>query len=246
MLPRAASTRAPFRATQPLQREPQPAPVPHAGAGAPCSASRPTDVPDDCRAAYDRAHAALCDSYCLVFDTETSGFTGSVLNIGWILANNDGDALVAYERLWCLPSGERIDRRAFAAHGISAAQLKKEGVAAKPEAAEFLALVAAAEAAGVIVVAYNVSFDVGRINDTAIRQGLTPSLRSATMLCTMHNATRHCGLRCRGGKRAKAPRNEELYVFLFGKRPTVQLHSALPDCRVTLASFVEGHKRKWW
>ena len=67
------------------------------------------------------------------------------------------------------------------------------------------------------------------------------------MLCTMHiNATRHCGLRCKGGKRAKAPRNEELYVFLFGKKPAVRLHSALPDCHVTLTSFVEGRKRKWW
>ena len=38
------------------------------------------------------------------------------------------------------------------------------------------------------------------------------------MLCTMHSATRHCGLRKRGGKQAKAPRNEELYLFLFGSR----------------------------
>ena len=47
------------------------------------------------------------------------------------------------------------------------------------------------------------------------------------MLCTMHNAMRHCGLRTRGGKRQKAPRNEELFTFLFGNKPAVQLHSAL-------------------
>ena len=77
-------------------------------------------------------------------------------------------------------------------------------------------------------------------------KGLAPSLRSATMLCTMHSATRHCGLRKRGGKQAKAPRNEELYLFLFGSKPAGQLHSALPDCRVTLASYIEGRRRKWW
>jgi hypothetical protein len=44
----------------------------------------------------------------------------------------------------------------------------------------------------------------------------------------------------------QAPRNEELYYFLFHRKPAVQLHSALPDCRVTLASYFEGHKRKWW
>ena len=117
---------------------------------------------------------------------------------------------------------------------------------AKPELAEFLALLAAAEVAGIRLVSHNASFDVRMLNNTAIRQGLPPSLRSASMLCTMHNATRHCGLRKRGGKQSKAPTNEELYVFLFGHKPTVQLHSALPDCRVTLASYVEGHKHKWW
>jgi hypothetical protein len=84
------------------------------------------------------------------------------------------------------------------------------------------------------------------LNNTAIRQGLVPSLRSASMLCTMHNATRYCGLRVRGGKRAKAPSNEELYVFLYGCNPTGQLHRALADCHVTLASYIAGHKRKWW
>ena len=66
------------------------------------------------------------------------------------------------------------------------------------------------------------------------------------MLCTMHGATRHFGLRTRGNKAMKAPRNEELYVFLFKRKPAGQLHSALPDCRVTLTSCIEGHTRKWW
>jgi hypothetical protein len=90
------------------------------------------------------------------------------------------------------------------------------------------------------------AFDVRHLNHTAHMQRLPPSLRSASMLCTMHNATKHCGLRKRGNKALKAPRNEELYKFLFKKPPVGQLHSALPDCRVTLASFVEGRKRKWW
>ena len=70
------------------------------------------------------------------------------------------------------------------------------------------------------------------------------ALSSASMLCTMHSATKHCGLRAKGGKRLKAPRNEELYKFLF--KPSGRLHRALADCRVTLASYVEGHKRRWW
>ena len=241
------------RRTQPLQPEP-PASTAAASDGGGRRASgvagmsRPaaSSVPAVCRAEYDRAHAALSDAACLVLDTETSGFAGCVLDIGWILADANGKPLVLYERLWQLPCGERIDRRALKAHGITAQRLARDGVPAKPEVGEFMALVVAALAADVRVVAHNASFDVGRLNQTAIKQGLAPSLFSASMLCTMHNATRYCGLRARGNKRLKAPRNEELYQFLFGRKPSVQLHRALPDCRVTLASYVEGRKRKWW
>ena len=101
------------------------------------------------------------------------------------------------------------------------------------------------EAMDVRMVAHHAAFDARALNKTAICQGLTPSMRSASMLCTMHNATRHCKLRARGG-RLKAPRNEELFRFLFGRKPAEQLHRALPDCRVTLASYIEGGRRKWW
>jgi hypothetical protein len=62
----------------------------------------------------------------------------------------------------------------------------------------------------------------------------------------MHGATRHCGLRSRGSKRLKAPRNEELYVDLFKRKPGGPLHRALADVRVTLASFIEGQSLRWW
>ena len=183
----------------------------------------------------------------LVFDTETSGFGGSVLNLGWLLADERGKELASYDLLWQLPPGERIHSGAFKAHGISAAQVKREGVAAAPEAGEFFALVAAALAADVRIVAHNVSFDVTHLNRTAHRHGqCSAALCSATMLCTMHGATKHCGLRAKGGKRLKAPRNEELYQFLFKRAPVERLHRALPDCRVTLASYIEGRKRRWW
>jgi DNA polymerase III epsilon subunit-like protein len=143
-------------------------------------------------------------------------------------------------------SGERIHSKAFKAHGISKVRLRDYGVEARPELAEFLALVDAALAMDVRVVAHNASFDVRHLNHTANVQKLPSSLCSASMLCTMYGATKHCGLRKRGNKALKPPRNEELYMFLFKCKPAGQLHSALPDCRVTLASFLEGRKRKWW
>lgn len=153
-----------------------------------------------------------------------------------------------YDRLWRLPRGERIHPRAFKAHGISSAELARSGVDARAELEEFAALVAAARSKGVRIVAHHAAFDVARLNHTAHRHGLRhlPPLCSAHVLCTMHGATKHCGLRTRGDKRPKAPRNEELYRFLFKQAPPWRLHRALPDCRVTLASYVEGRKRHWW
>ena len=75
------------RSTRPLQREPErPASASAAGSGTGGALRRPAGVPDDCRCKYDCAHTALGDAACLILDTvtETSGFTGSVLNLGWI------------------------------------------------------------------------------------------------------------------------------------------------------------------
>jgi DNA polymerase III epsilon subunit-like protein len=219
------------------------------------AASRPegANAPDAmCRAAYDQAHAQLASASSLVFDTETSGFGGCVLNLGWTLADEGGNELAAYDRLWGLPKGERIHSRAYKAHGISLGDLNRTGSGAvhkvAPEVGEFFALVAAARAAGVRIVAHNASFDVSRLNHTAHRHRLhnASPLQSADMLCTMHGATKHCRLRTRGNRRLKAPRNEELYQFLFELAPPGRLHRALADCRVTLASYVEGRKRRWW
>ena len=88
------------RRTRPVQSEPTQPTTPSSAAGsAPTPASRPMGVPEDCRTAYDCGHGALTDAHCLILDTETSGFSGSVLNLGWILATADGSTLVTYDRL---------------------------------------------------------------------------------------------------------------------------------------------------
>ena len=200
-----------------------------------------------CEADYDRAHAALSRAAVLVFDTETSGLGGCVLDHGWVLADSDGNELASYSKLWRLPKGERIHSRAYAAHRIAAKTVLRDGVDPGPELLEFYALVAAALALGVIVAAHNASFDVARLNHTAHRHQLRVApLRSADLLCTMHNATRRCNLRKKGTKALKQPRNEELYRHFFNRKPPGPLHRALPDCRVTLACFVQGRELKWW
>ena len=211
----------------------------------PSPAGRPAQ--STCSAAYDRAHAALSQAAVLVLDTETSGLAGCVLDIGWVLAHSSGAELAVYSKLWQLPAGERIHSGALKAHGISAATVVRDGADPKPELRELAALISAALDLGVVVAAHNASFDVARLNHTAHRhQVRVAPLRSAQLLCTMHNATKHCNLRKRGNKALKPPKNEELYFHLFKRQPTGRLHRALPDCRVTLACYIKGRELKWW
>ena len=115
----------------------------------------------------------------------------------------------------------------------------------RPELQELAALVADALALGVVVAAHNACFDVARLNHSAHRHRVKIApFRTAELLCTMHNATKHCGLRKKGNKALKAPKNEELYMHLFRRKPHGPLHRTLPDSRVTLACFIKGRELK--
>ena len=116
------------RRTKLLQAGAEHAPTATAAAAAAATAVRPNGVPNQCKEAYDRAHSRLGEACCLVFDTETSGFGGCVLQIGWVLATAEGVELASYQRLWLLPPRERIHSKAFKARGISKARLSREGV----------------------------------------------------------------------------------------------------------------------
>ena len=179
-------------------------PAAAAAAAATACAQCPRPALSSCAAPYDAAHAAMPRAACLVLDTETSHFSGCVLDIGWILADRGGNELASHSQLWHLPAGERIHSGAFRAHKISSAMLRANGVDPKDgELAEFYALAFAAIAAGVILVAHNASFDVGRLNSTALKHKLKlPPLCSAppAMLCTMNSAAQHCRLRKKGDK----------------------------------------------
>ena len=122
-----------------------------------------------CASTYDAAHAALRCAVCLVVDTETSGFNGCVLDMGWIIADSTGAELASHSKLWRLPPSERIHSKAYQAHRISADTLRRNGSDPSTDLAELFALISAAIALGVCVVAHNASFDVRALNTTAVR-----------------------------------------------------------------------------
>lgn len=208
---------------------------------------RPAHVPTTCKMVYDHAHERLKNAICIAFDTKASSTTGCIYNLGWIIAGEDGVELASYHQILQLPKGERIHSKAFKAHGISMAEVVRDGHDTKPELGEFIALIVAAIANKVRIVVHNASFQVARVNHTAHQHAIDGGpLCSADMLCAMHNATKHCARRVRRTKRPKAPQIEELYSFLHGHKPTLPMRNALADCQITLASYLEGHCRRWW
>lgn len=101
------------------------------------------------------------------------------------------------------------------------------------------ALIAAALALNISVVAHNASFDVARLNHTALKHKLKLApLTSASLLCTMHTATKHCDLRKRGGKSLKPPAMRSYMNICIGAS---RASSCIGHCRTVgsllLASF---------
>tara|TARA_B100000482_G_C12600807_1_gene295125 strand:+ start:235 stop:942 length:708 start_codon:yes stop_codon:yes gene_type:complete len=180
----------------------------------------------------------------LVFDVETTSLSGSVIQLGWILADACGNILNQKQTYYNLSDGEKISYEAQKLHKITETQLHQEGISAK-NIQNFIQLCEVAIENGCTLVAHNSRFDVQRINYTASLNDLTSKISHDQVFCTMKNSTSRCGLIKVDGK-TKFPTNAELYNFLFRQEPEEKLHNALEDCKVTLKSFIEGRNRGWW
>jgi len=180
----------------------------------------------------------------LVFDVETTSLSGSVIQLGWILADTCGNILNESSTYYKLSAGERICKHAQKVHNITEKQLLQEGISQK-NIQNFIKLCEIAIANGCTLVAHNSHFDVQRINHTASLYDFPHQISIDQVFCTMRNSTSRCGLVKVDG-RTKFPTNAELHKFLFGKDPEERLHDAREDCKVTLRSFVEGRHRGWW
>lgn len=186
----------------------------------------------------------LNDMHIIVFDTETTTIGGTVIQMGIVIAKQDGECVFEYDALW--NTDERIHPDAQKIHHISQADLHKRGLDRSNEVEFVLGLFAQAIANNCALIAHNASFDVDVLNRTAHSHGLASlCLQKDDVFCTMCHSRIYCGLMSRNG-RLKMPKNEELYLFLFGCPPDGILHNALLDAHVTMKSFVEGRMRGWW
>lgn len=212
-------------------------------------ASRPHSTGEAALLAAARAGAVL------VFDTETAGFDGSVVQCAVISSwtsgasgaapREDPEPLAHYCRLWGLAASERMAPRSEAVHGISRNTLDRFGKPPLRELEFLRALVDAGHEGGARWVAHNAQFDITRLNATAASHGMPALLRLGEVFCTMAAATAHCNLATRAGRR-KPPRASELYEVLFARPFDGTLHDALEDARMTLACYEAGARRGWW
>lgn len=188
----------------------------------------------------------------VIFDTETSGFGGVVIQLAFcVVRRSDAASMCTYNRYWKLPPGKHIDARAEQVHKISEAFLIQNGYSAEAELCFFHDILK--ERADMctgdkfLLVAHNLKFDVAHIIRTAMAHGrpelCPPHLFIGRELCTMSASKMPCKNKL---GHPKKPRNDEQYAFFFGVLPDCTLHDALSDVFVTHKCYEEGRLRGWW
>ena len=155
-----------------------------------------------------------------VLDTETSGLSRRDVVIQCALAvyEADGTLCERYNEYWQLPEGLRIDPRAAAVHGITAATLDAQGRPGGGEVRTLQSRLHDLRTRGVPIVAHNAAFDVRMLRQTAEAHGADWDLAAEDVFCVMRAAKPILQLPACNG-RPKAPTNVECYSFLHGGPP---------------------------
>lgn len=191
----------------------------------------------------------------LAFDTEDAGSIGSVLQLGYVLADANANELSTHDALLRLPGGVAIAEAARAKHGIDAERLAQDGVDASEELDKLKLLFAAAKMCRVAIVAHNARTHVRQLLDTraAHRARLmadisdpTPLIDESSVLCTMQRSAEFCNLHDQLGRR-KMPSRLELFGKLHPDRAVPgPLNNALTDARMTMLSYIAGRENGIW
>ena len=180
-----------------------------------------------------------------MFDTETTGLKGDVVQMAYVVLDAEGREIDSYCKLWRPAPGVQVHPRAYEVHKISDADLQANGCDTKAELSLFFEKALAVQETGGCLVAHNARFDKDRTTQTAERFGLQWPSNLHNPYCTMQSTVNLVGLtKCNG--HPKPPKNSELYFFLFATEPKGQLHDALVDARITAQSFAELRRRDWW
>ncbi|KAF5047250.1 putative bifunctional exonuclease/endonuclease protein [anaerobic digester metagenome] len=180
----------------------------------------------------------------LIVDTETTGLprrdrAGRVswprlVEVGWVLLDEVG-AVIGEESHLVIPEGFAIPPDASEVHGITEALARHEG---KPLPDVLDALEHSLVGVG-LVVAHNISFDIGVLRAESDRLRRGDRLFAHPTFCTMKNGARM--LRTPGVHGFRWPTLTELHDWLLAE-PYPARHRALEDARACARCYLAMRK----
>ncbi len=181
----------------------------------------------------------------LVFDTETTGLPQNfnaplsdsnnwprMVQIAWQLHDEDGTLLENQDYI-IKPEGYDIPFSSTKIHGITTKMAQEEGRDLKEVLEEFKQVMQKAK----FGVGQNVEFDYNIIGAEFFRKEIENGLQELPKSDTMHFATEFCAIPS-GKGRFKAPKLEEIYEKLYGKKFD-EAHNAAADVNATAQVFFE-------
>ena len=176
----------------------------------------------------------------LFFDTETAGFNGPILQLAYIITDENGNIEADENRLINHTIDYEINEKAFEVHGIS-----KEMCANGADPVVTLRRLLYNMSISDRIIAHNLAFDWDMVSKDRTRYGIEdPMPNHSKVFCTMKATTDICKIDHPNGRGGyKWPKLQELHAFLFGSEFD-DAHDALADVRATAKCFFELKRRK--
>lgn len=178
----------------------------------------------------------------IVFDTETTGLPKNyklsaklfnqwphIVQFSWIICKNNKKE----EKSFIIkPDNYNIPEESTKIHNITTDFANKHGYLLKDVLSIFKNDCDQVD----YIVAHNSNFDKKVILAAYYRNNIDATfLENKKIVCTMLSTIDLCKLQGKYGY--KYPKLEELFIFLFNKKPNVQLHNSLEDSRITLQCY---------
>ena len=167
----------------------------------------------------------------LVFDTETTGKTGYVVSIAFILYSISEDKILE-ERYELINPQAPIEKEAEKVHLISEEKVKNKPIFADFWE-EFKELFDKADMA----VGQNLIFDLMVLEREFERMGIVNPIMGFPYFDTMEMGKDIAKVKDKNGRRVKNPKLEELVEFFDIKLEETDYHNALTDTKATLEVF---------
>ena len=201
----------------------------------------------------DKLHYKLNDTF-IVFDVETTGLPKSygapptlynlwphIVQFSWIVYNKSIE-----EKSYIIkPKNYIIPDDSIKIHGITNEEANKTGIDIEIVLDKFREDCSKVD----YLVAHNASFDISVVNSACYRTKNELCFeKEKKVICTMKSTVNLCKLENKNikYKNYKYPKLEELYEFLFLKKPNVKLHDSLEDTRLTLLCYQHLHSQNYF